>query len=423
METIYLDHAATTPVAPEVIEAMLPYFTEHFGNPNGIYSVSRRAKQALEESRQRVAEFFHCKVTEVVFTGGGSESDNMAIKGVALAQQGKGRHLITPQIEHHAVLHACQALGKQGYEVTYLPVDATGLVTPEQVREAIRDDTILVSVMYANNEVGTVEPIAEIGAVCREEGVLFHTDAVQAVGQVDCQVEALNVDLLSCSAHKLYGPKGVGATYVRRGTKLLPLIDGGGQERNRRSGTENVAGIVGMATALDLAEQHQAAGETVRIQQLRDRLIEGIGERVPQVRLNGHPTKRLPNNVNFCIQYIEGEGVLLGLDMSGICASSGSACTSGSLDPSHVLLAMGIPHERAHGSLRLSLGVHSTEAQVDTVLEVLPKVVERLRQLSPLYDPKTQTATKLAEAFRQRAESGEFEHAGDHDHDLEDAEG
>jgi cysteine desulfurase len=415
METIYLDHAATTPVAPEVVEAMVPYFSEHFGNPNGIYSVSRRAKQALEESRQRVAEFFHCKVTEVVFTSGGSESDNMALKGVAFAQQGKGRHLITTQIEHHAVLHACQALEKQGYEVTYLPVDSTGLVAPEQVREAIRDDTILVTVMYANNEVGTVEPIAEIGAVCREKGVTFHTDAVQAVGQLDCDVEALNVDLLTCSAHKLYGPKGVGATYIRRGTKLLPLIEGGGQERRRRAGTENVAGIVGLAKALDLAVRHNEAGEIVRIQKLRDRLMGGIEERVPQVSLSGHRTKRLPNNVNYCLHYIEGEGVLLGLDMSGICASSGSACTSGSLDPSHVLLAMGIPHERAHGSLRLSLGVHNTEEHVGKVLDVLPKVVERLRQLSPLYDPKTQMATKLAESFRQRAESGEFEH--DHDHE------
>lgn len=419
MESIYLDHAATTPVAPEVVEAMLPYFTEHFGNPNGIYAVSREAKRALEESRERIAAYFNCRLTEVVFTGGGSESDNLAVKGVAFANQEKGRHLITTAVEHHAVLHACQALEKLGFEVTYLPVDPQGLVTPDQVREAIRDDTILVSVMYANNEVGTVEPIAEIGAVCREKGVLFHTDAVQAVGQLSTDIQELNVDLLSASAHKLYGPKGVGFCYVRRGTRLVPLIDGGGQERKRRAGTENVAGIVGFAKALDLAERHQEAGEIARITSLRNRLIAGIEERIPEVSLNGHRTKRLPNNVNFCIHYIEGEGILLGLDMAGICASSGSACTSGSLDPSHVLLAMGVPHERAHGSLRLTLGVANTDADVDKVLEALPPIVERLRQLSPLYDSRNQAASELARRFRQRMDAGEFDGEHEHEHELE----
>lgn len=375
---IYLDHAATTPVDEAVIEAMLPYLRERFGNPNSIYRLGRQARQALDEARERVAAFFGAEPREILFTSGGTESDNLALRGVAYALRERGRHIITSQIEHHAVLHTCEALEKEGFEVTYLPVDAYGLVDPEAVREAIRKDTILISIMHANNEVGTIQPIAAIGRIAKEHGIPFHTDAVQAVGQIPIQVNELHVDLLSVSAHKLYAPKGIGCLYVRRGVRLIPQITGGGQERNRRSGTENVAGAVALAKALELA-QARWERDIPRIQRLRDRLIQGIQERIPQARLCGHPTQRLPNNAHFCFPDVEGEQLLLQLDLHDIAASSGSACTSGSLEPSHVLMAMGVPRDMARGALRLTLGRGNTEEEVETVLEVLPRIVEKLR--------------------------------------------
>ena len=388
MERIYLDNAATTRVRPEVAEAVLPAMTETYGNASSVHSFGREAKKAMEKARAQVAAAIGAKKEEIYFTAGGSEADNWAIKGAAHALRKKGLHIITTAIEHHAVLHTCQALEKEGFEVTYLPVDEYGLVTPEQVEAAIRPDTILVSVMAANNEIGTIEPIAEIGAVCRAHKVLFHTDAVQAVGHMPLDVAAMQIDMLSLSGHKFYAPKGVGALYIRTGVRIENLIEGGAQERNRRAGTENVPAIVGMGRAIELITAEMAE-ENARISGLRDRLIAGILDAIPESRLNGHPTKRLPGNVNVSIRYIEGEALLLSLDMAGIAASSGSACTSGSLDPSHVLLAIGLPHEIAHGSLRLTIGRDNTQDEIDRVLEELPKIVSRLRAMSPLYDDRT----------------------------------
>ena len=388
MERIYLDNAATTRVRPEVAEAVLPAMTETYGNASSVHSFGREAKKAMEKARAQVAAAIGAKKEEIYFTAGGSEADNWAIKGAAHALRRKGLHIITTAIEHHAVLHTCQALEKEGFAVTYLPVDEYGLVTPEQVEAAIRPDTILVSVMAANNEIGTIEPIAEIGAVCRAHKVLFHTDAVQAVGHMPLDVAAMQIDMLSLSGHKFYAPKGVGALYIRTGVRIENLIEGGAQERNRRAGTENVPAIVGMGKAIELITAEMAE-ENARISGLRDRLIAGILDAIPESRLNGHPTKRLPGNVNVSIRYIEGEALLLSLDMAGIAASSGSACTSGSLDPSHVLLAIGLPHEIAHGSLRLTIGRDNTQDEIDRVLEELPKIVSRLRAMSPLYDDRT----------------------------------
>lgn len=386
-EIIYLDHAATTPVDPRVVEAMLPYWTEQYGNPSSLYSPGRAAARALESARETVASILHCEPREVIFTSCGTESDNLAIRGVAFARRaaGKGNHIITSSVEHHAVGHTVEQLAKHfGFEATFLPVDQYGVVDPDEVRKAIRKDTVLISIMYANNEIGTIEPIAEIGAIAREHGIPFHTDAVQAGGALSLDVNALNVDLLSLSAHKFYGPKGVGVLYARRGVSFWPMQTGGGQERNRRAGTENLPYIVGLATALRLAyeelEEHNA-----RLVRLRDRLIQGVLGNIPDSRLTGHPTNRLPNSASFTFRGIEGESILLNLDMEGICASSGSACTSASLEPSHVLLALGLPHEVAHGSLRLTLGRSNTEEQVDRVLEVLPGIVQKLRAMSPLY--------------------------------------
>lgn len=382
---IYLDNAATTPVKKEVFEAMAPYFCERFGNASSIYAIGRESKKALEDARQTISGILGCTPREIYFTGSGSEADNWAIKGAASAMRGRGKHIITTQTEHHAVLHTCQYLEKNGCRVTYLPVDEFGMVSPQAVKEAICDDTILISVIYANNEIGTINPIHEIAAVAKEAGVLFHTDAVQAVGNLPMNLSELGVDMLSASSHKFGGPKGVGFLYVRKGIKIDNFLHGGAQEANRRASTENIAGIVGLAKALELA----AGGMEARIKEetaLRDKLISGIKASIPYVRLNGHPEKRLPGNVNVSFQYIEGESLLLMLDMAGIAASSGSACTSGSLDPSHVLLAIGLPHEIAHGSLRLTIGDGNTEAEIETVLEKLPPIVQRLRDMSPLYE-------------------------------------
>lgn len=389
MNRIYFDHAATTPVHPRVRDAMLPFLGEAFGNPSSIHSFGQQAAAAVADSRAAVAALLHAEPTEVIFTGGGSEADNQALVGVLDAYAKKGNHVVTTAIEHHAVLHTCQALEKRGRaRVTYLPVDEYGLVDPEQVRQAITDQTVLVSVMHANNEVGTIEPIQEIGAVCRERGVLFHTDAVQTVGHVPVDVRAMNIDLLSLAAHKFYGPKGVGALFVRRGVRVTPLIYGGGQERNLRAGTENTAGLVGLGEAARLAREEMAA-EAPRQAALRDRLLTELPRRIDEVIVTGHPTLRLPGNASICVRYVEGESMLLNLDLQGIAASSGSACTSGSLEASHVLLALGLPHDVAHGSLRLSLGHDNTEEEVARLLEVLPPIVTRLREMSPLYAQRT----------------------------------
>ena len=358
---------------------MLPYLTSEYGNASSIYTLGRHAMQAIDRSREAVAELLHSRPTEIAFVGCGSESDNLAIKGIAFANQKKGNHIITSQIEHHAVLHTCQYLERFGFKITYLPVDAYGCVNPVDVEQALTDQTILVSIMYANNEVGTIEPIAEIGRLCRARKIPFHVDAVQAGGALPIDVVALNVDLLSLSAHKFYGPKGMGILYVRQGMRILPQLQGGSQERGRRAGTENVASIVGAATAFQLA-QEEMAEVTPRLIALRDRLIEGV-LRIPNSRLTGHPTNRLPNNASFCFEGVEGESILLGLDLQGIAASSGSACTSGSIDPSHVLVAMGLPPEWSHGSLRLTLGKENTDADVDAVLEILPGIIQKLRAL------------------------------------------
>lgn len=385
MKRIYLDHAATTPVDPRVMEVMLPYFTNQFGNPSAISQEGREAKKAVEKSREKVAEILGAADSrEIVFTGSGTEADNLAVSGVAWAYREKGNHIITSAVEHHAVINTCKNLEKHGFNVTYLPVDEHGLVAPETVREAITGETILVSLMHANNEVGTVQPITEISKIVHEKGVLFHTDAVQSVGSIPVNLRELGVDLLSLSAHKFYGPKGVGALYVRKGTRLQKLIHGGAQERRLRAGTENVPGIVGLAKALELAvmemEEHLP-----RLVELRDYLIARLFASIDHLKLNGHPSKRLPGNVNVSFEFIEGESILHHLDRKGIAISSGSACTSGSLEPSHVLLAMGFSHELAHGSLRLTIGKENTKTQLDYVVGVLEETVARLREISPLY--------------------------------------
>ena len=376
---IYLDHAATTALDPRVLDAMLPFFTTEYGNASSIYTLGRHAMQAIDCAREEVAEVLGCRPTEVTFTGCGSESDNLAIKGIAFTAQKKGNHLITSSIEHHAVLHTCQYLERFGFKTTYVPVDSYGGVDPDEVGRAITDQTILVSIMYANNEVGTIEPVAEIGRICRARKIPFHVDAVQAGGALPIDVTALNADLLSLSAHKFYGPKGVGILYARQGMRVLPQLQGGSQERGKRAGTENVAGIVGAATALRLAYEEQPR-VTPRIIDLRDRLITGVLT-IPGSHLTGHPTERLPNNASFVFDGVEGESILLSLDLLGIAASTGSACTSGSVDPSHVLLAMHLPVERVHGSLRLTLGKANTDEDVDVILSALPRIIEKLRQL------------------------------------------
>ncbi|MDO8840847.1 cysteine desulfurase NifS [Methanocalculus sp.] len=386
---IYLDHAATTRTHPDVVSAMLPYFTEHFGNPSSLYDLASASRTAIEDARKKVATAVGAVPEEIFFTSGGTESDNWALRGVASAYGKKGRHIITSAIEHHAILHTCEALEREGYEVTYLPVDEYGMVQPGAVEAAIRPDTILISVMLANNEIGTIQPIKEIGGIARSHKVLFHTDAVQGVGQIPIDVRELNVDLLSISGHKFSGPKGVGALYIRRGTRIHPLIHGGAQEKKRRAGTENVPGIVGLGRAIERAIAIMPE-KSERLTKLRDTLITGL-LRIPKSRLNGHPTERLPNNANIIFEYIEGESILLLLNAHGIAASSGSACTSASLDPSHVLLACGIPHEVAHGSLRLTLGEETTAEEIAYVLDVVPKVVQRLRDMSPLTPKELRT--------------------------------
>ncbi|NLK21599.1 MAG: cysteine desulfurase NifS [Epulopiscium sp.] len=385
MQRIYFDHAATTSTRQEVVDAMIPYFTENFGNPSSIYEIARINKKALDESRDKIAKLLGADSREIFFTSGGTEADNWAIKGIAESYKDKGNHIITSTTEHHAVLHTCEYLQSKGYEVTYLPVDEFGRINPEDVRNAIKDTTILITIMYANNEIGTIQPIEEIGRVAKEKGVIFHTDGVQAVGHIPIDVKEANVDLLSLSGHKFHGPKGIGALYIRKGIKIKPLLHGGAQERGRRGGTENVPGIVGLAKALELSIKDMEKNNK-KMLELRDTIIEGITEKVDHVKLNGHPIHRLPNNINFTFDFIEGESLLLLLDMKGIYGSSGSACTSGSLDPSHVLLAIGLPHERAHGSLRITIGGENTKEEVDYFLEVLPPIVQRLRDMSPLYE-------------------------------------
>jgi len=381
-----MDHNATTPLREEVLEAMLPYLREHFGNASSLHSFGIKARQAIEEARGKVAQALGCEPREVVFTGSGTEADNQAIKGVAYANRERGDHIITSRIEHHAVLHTCQYLEKQGFRVTYLPVDKYGIVDPDDVRRAITDRTILITIMHANNEVGTIQPIAEIGRIAREKGVYFHTDAVQTVGKLPTKVDVLGVDLLSLSAHKIYGPKGVGALYIRRGTRIDSLLHGGHHEWGKRASTENVAGIVGLARALEL-RMGEMEEEARRLTALRERLYEGIRERIDHIRLNGHPTQRLPGTLSICFEYIEGESIIMGLDLVGVAVSSGSACTSASLEPSHVLLAMGIHPAVAQGSIRFSLGRGNTEEQVDYVIEQLPPIVARLREMS-IFSPE-----------------------------------
>jgi len=385
LNRIYLDNAATTRLDAEVLQQMLPYFTDHYGNPSSIYATGRDARKAVEEARRAVAAALNCTAQEIFFTSGGTESDNWAIKGIAHTNQSKGKHIISTAIEHHAVLHPLEDLQKQGFEVTYMPVDEYGLVNPADIKKAIRPDTILISVIAANNEIGTIQPIAEIGAIAKEHKIAFHTDAVQAIGAIPVDVKEWQVDTLSLSAHKFHGPKGVGALYIRKGTRLPAFIQGGAQERNRRAGTENVPGIVGLGAAITKAVT-TLDENAKKIAALRDDLINGILKNVPEVRLNGHPILRLPNNVNFAVKYIEGEALLLRLDLAGIAASSGSACTSGSLDPSHVLLAIGLPHEIAHGSLRLTLSADTSQEEIDTVKTELPRIINILRAMSPLYE-------------------------------------
>ena len=384
-KSIYMDHAATTYVKPEVMEEMLPYFTTYFGNPSSIYTLARETKKAIDIGRDKVAKAINAESSEIYFTSGGSEADNWAIKGIASAYKKKGNHIITTAIEHHAVLHTCEYLAKNGFDITYLPVDEYGFINIKDLENAITDKTILVSVMFANNEIGTIEPIKEIGALCRSKKILFHTDAVQAVGHIPVDVKEMNIDLLSMAGHKFYGPKGIGALYIRKGIKIENLIHGGGQERNKRAGTENVASVVGIGKALELAVENMEENNK-KLVILRDKLMNGL-LKVPYTRLNGPiGEKRLPGNSNISFRFVEGESILLMLDAKGIAASSGSACTSGSLDPSHVLLAIGLIHEIAHGSLRLTIGDATNEEEVDYVLETVPKVIQRLRDMSPLYD-------------------------------------
>lgn len=382
---IYLDNAATTKTAPEVVEAMLPYFTEYYGNPSSIYALGSESKKAVNAARELIGKSIGAAPEEIFFTAGGSEADNWAIKAAAEAYQNKGKHIITSKIEHHAVLHTCEYLEKRGFEVTYLDVDQYGMVDVKELEAAIRPDTVLISIMFANNEIGTIQPVAEIGKLAKEHGILFHTDAVQAFGQLPIHVDELQIDMLSASAHKLNGPKGIGFLYIRKGVKIRSFVHGGAQERSRRAGTENVPGIVGFGAAVKRAMELMEE-KTAKETKLRDYLIKRMLEAVPYSRLNGHPTKRLPNNANFSFQFIEGESLLIMLDMKGICASSGSACTSGSLDPSHVLLAIGLKHEEAHGSLRLTLSEENTKEELDRVVEEVKRIVARLREMSPLYE-------------------------------------
>ena len=381
---IYLDNAATTKTAPEVVDAMLPYFSEYYGNASTIYSLGAESKKAMDHARQTIADSLGAKPEEICFTAGGSESDNWALKATAEAYASKGKHIITTKIEHHAILHTCEYLEKRGFEITYLNVDRDGLISLDELKAAIRPDTILISVMFANNEIGTIEPIAEIGEIAKEHGVLFHTDAVQAYAQVPINVDEMHIDMLSASGHKLNGPKGIGFLYIRKGVKIRSFVHGGAQERSRRAGTENIPGIVGLGAAVERAMRIMDTKTRKEIE-LRDYLIGRLENEIPHCWLNGHRTKRLPNNINFSFLFIEGESMLIMLDMKGICASSGSACTSGSLDPSHVLLAIGLKHEEAHGSLRLTLSEESTKEEMDIVAEEVKKIVQRLRDMSPLY--------------------------------------
>ena len=385
METIYLDNAATTRTAPEVVEAMLPYFTEFYGNASTIYALGDKSKKAVTKARDIIAGALGTNASDIYFTAGGSESDNWALKATAEAYKEKGNHIITSKIEHHAILHTCEWLEKQGFEITYLDVDENGLIRLDELEQAIRPTTILISIMFANNEIGTIEPVGEIGAIAKAHGVLFHTDAVQAFGQVPINVDELHIDMLSSSGHKINGPKGIGFLYIRKGVKIRSLIHGGAQERKRRAGTENVPGIVGYGKAVELAVASMKE-RTDKERELRDYMIARIEKEIPHTKINGDRVKRLPNNVNVCFRFIEGESMLIMLDMRGICASSGSACTSGSLDPSHVLLAIGLPHERAHGSLRLTLGADTTKEQIDTCVDAIKEIVAHLRGMSPLYE-------------------------------------
>lgn len=382
---LYLDNAATTKTAPEVVDAMLPYFTEHYGNPSSVYSFSSGNKEMISKQREAIADTLGASANEIYFTAGGSESDNWALKATAEAYAGKGNHIITTKIEHHAILHTCEYLEKRGYEITYLPVDEFGSVSIEELKKAIRPDTILISVMFANNEIGTIEPIREIGEIAHENGIIFHTDAVQAYCHEPINVDEYHIDMLSASGHKFHGPKGVGFLYIRKGLKLRSFVHGGAQERKRRAGTENVPGIVGLGKAVEIA-MAELENNKKKETELRDYLIGRVMDEIPYTRLNGHRTNRLSNNANFAFQFIEGESLLIMLDMDGICGSSGSACTSGSLDPSHVLLAIGLPHEIAHGSLRLTLSEETTKEEIDHTVDCLKKIVEKLRAMSPLYE-------------------------------------
>ena len=382
---IYLDNAATTQVYPEVLQEMIPFFTECYSNPAAVYSYAAESKKAVDKARENVAELIHAKTEEIYFTGGGSESDNWALKATAEAYGTKGKHIITSTIEHHAILHTCEYLEKKGFDITYVGVDENGTVKLDELEAAIREDTILISIMTANNEIGTIQPIAEIGKIAHEHGVLFHTDAVQAFGHIPIDVDEMNIDMLSASGHKINGPKGIGVMYIRKGVKILSFIHGGAQERKRRAGTSNVPGIVGIGKAAELAKEQMDKRSSTEIA-LRDHLIERVLTEIPYSRLNGERTNRLPNNANFCFRFIEGESLLILLDQLGVCASSGSACTSGSLDPSHVLLAIGLPHEEAHGSLRLTLSEKTTKEDLDFVVDELKKIVARLRNMSPLYE-------------------------------------
>ena len=382
---IYMDNAATTPVKPEVLDAMLPYFTEKFGNPSSIYSISSENKKAITDAREVIAKTINTTPENIYFTAGGSESDNWALKATAEAYASKGKHIITSKIEHHAILHTCEYLEKRGFEITYLDVDENGVVKLDELEKAIRPDTILISVMFANNEIGTIQPIEEIGAIAKEHGILFHTDAVQAFGQLPINVDVCHIDMLSASGHKLNGPKGIGFLYIRKGVKIRSFVHGGAQERKRRAGTENVPGIVGLGKAVERA-MSSMADRTAKERETRDYLIERVLTEIPYCRLNGDRTRRLPNNANFSFQFLEGESLLIMLDMKGICGSSGSACTSGSLDPSHVLMAIGLPHEIAHGSLRLTLNEEITKEDMDYVVESLKEIIDKLRSMSPLYE-------------------------------------
>ena len=392
-QTIYLDNAATTRTNPQVVEAMLPYFTENYGNPSSVYEFSAPSKEIIASARETIAESLGARPAEIYFTAGGTESDNWAIKAVAEAYGDKGKHIITSKIEHHAVLHTCEYLEKRGFEITYVDVDENGIIKLDELRKAVRPDTILISVMFANNEIGTIEPVKEIGRIAREHGILFHTDAVQAYGHIPIHVDEYNIDMLSSSAHKLNGPKGIGFLYIRTGIKMRSFVHGGDQERKRRGGTENVPGIVGYKKAVEMAMASMEEREK-KERELRDYLIDRVMAEVPYVRLNGHRTKRLANNANFAFQFIEGESLLIMLDSSGICGSSGSACTSGSLDPSHVLLAIGLPHEIAHGSLRLTVSSENTIEEIDFVVERIKEIVKRLRDMSPLYEDFVKSAKR-----------------------------